>query len=296
MLKKIRLLYYQLTDQIEYLRRHFVKPENVLKHVFKERMGYELNLETPQTFNEKLQWLKLYNHDPLYTTMVDKYAVKQYVAEKIGKEYVIPTLGVWNRFDDIDFNKLPNQFVLKCTHDSGGLVICKDKSKLNVKKASQIINKSLSRNFYYAGFEWPYKNVKPRIIAEQFMEDETGELKDYKVFNFNGEPRIIEVDYNRFKGHLRNLYNTEWERIDAIIEYPTDPSRNISKPEVLNHLLELSRKLSLGIPFLRTDFYIVDNKVFFGELTFFHGCGFENIQPKSFDKQMGDWIVLPIRA
>lgn len=269
------------------------RDELFIKIAWKKRMGYPLDLSKPTTFNEKLQWLKLYDRRPIYTTMVDKYAVKKYIADIIGEEYIIPTLGVWDKPEDIDWTNLPEQFVLKCTHDSGGLVICKDKESLDKDAAIKKLKSCLQHNYYLAGREWPYKNVKHRIIAEQYIEDTNGELNDYKVFNFNGEPRIIEVDYNRFKGHMRNLYDAEWNKIDAIIEYPTDPNHVISKPEVIDEIKDLSRKLSTGIPYLRTDFYIVDNKIFFGELTFYHGCGFEKIIPSSFDKQLGDWIVLP---
>ena len=156
------------------------------------------NLKNPQTFNEKLQWLKLYDRNPLYTTMVDKYKVKEYVANIIGKEYIIPTLAVYNNVEDIDFDRLPNQFVLKCNHDSGGLVICKDKSKLDKKGAIKKLSKALKNNFYYNGREWPYKNVKPCVIAEQYMEDsETEELRDYKFFCFNGDVKILFVALGR---------------------------------------------------------------------------------------------------
>ncbi|MBR5061524.1 MAG: glycosyl transferase, partial [Prevotella sp.] len=158
-----------------------------IEYIWKKKMNYPLNLDNPQTFNEKLQWIKLYDHNPLYTKMVDKYEAKEYVASIIGDEYIIKTLGVWDRFDDIDFSTLPKQFVLKCTHDSGGLVICKDKSKLDIQAAKKKIEKSLKKNYYYIAREWPYKNVKRRIIAEEYIEDEkTKELRDYKFFCFNG--------------------------------------------------------------------------------------------------------------
>ncbi len=266
--------------------------EFYIKTIWKRRMGYQLKLDNPQTFNEKLQWLKLYDHNPIYTKMVDKYEVKKYVANIIGEDHIIPTLAVYDNYDEIDFDILPDQFVLKCTHDSGGLVICKDKANFDKKEAKRKLTKCLRHNFYWDGREWPYKNVKPRIIAERYMTDGDGELKDYKVFTFGGEPKIIQLDYNRFKGHMRNLYNTKWERIDATIEFPTDKNRDFKKPEVLDLLLSLSQRLSQGIPHLRTDFYIVDDKVYFGEMTFYHGSGMETIEPHTFDKQMGDWIDL----
>lgn len=169
-----------------------------LKREFRLRMGYPLNLQQPKTFNEKLQWLKLYDRNPLYTTLVDKYAVKKWVSDKIGEEYVIPTIGVWDKFDDIDFDKLPKQFVLKCTHDSGGLAICRDYSSFDIEAARKKINESLKRNFYYQSREWPYKNVRPRIIAEKYMEDSLdAELRDYKFYVFNGEPKFLLLATNR---------------------------------------------------------------------------------------------------
>ena len=264
-----------------------------LQRRFKLQAGYSLNLNNPRTFNEKLQWLKLYDHNPEYSRMVDKYEAKQYVADRIGDEHIIPTLAVYDRVDDIDFDKLPDQFVLKCTHDSGGLVICKEKSKLDRKAAKKKLSKSFHHKYYWDGREWPYKAVKPRIIAEQYIAEEDGELKDYKVFNFGGEPKIIQIDYNRFKGHQRNLYTADWKRIDATIEFPSDPQKEFEKPEVLNDLLAYARKLSKDIPHLRTDFYIINNHIYFGEMTFYHGSGMERISPVSFDVLMGEWIVLP---
>lgn len=255
-----------------------------------------LHLKHPVSFNEKLQWLKLYDHKPEYTTMVDKYAVKQYVAAKIGggEEYIIPTLGVWEHFDDIDFDKLPDKFVLKCTHDSGGLVICRDKSKFDKEAARKKLEKCLKRNYFLYGREWPYKNVPPRIIAEKYMVDESGvELKDYKIFCFHGVPKIIEVDFNRFVGHKRNLYTTSWELIDLEICYPSDENFKIAKPEHLEKLLQLATVLSQDIPHIRTDFYVINGKIYFGELTFCHGSGFEKFIPEEWDKIFGDWLKLP---
>lgn len=182
--------------------------EKYLKLMFRARMGKKLNLDEPQTFNEKLQWLKLYNRKPEYTRMVDKYEAKAYVAERIGAEHIIPTLGIWNSFDEIDFNKLPMQFVLKCTHDSGGLVICKDKEKLDIKAAREKIEKSLKNSYYDWGREWPYKDVKPRIIAEQYMADN---LRDYKLFCFDSIPRMTLVCSERFTkdGVKEDFYDGE---------------------------------------------------------------------------------------
>ena len=259
------------------------------------RLNYPLNLSNPQTFNEKLQWLKLHDRNPKYTIMVDKIRVKEWVASKIGEQHIIPTLGVWESPEDIDFDSLPNQFVLKCNHNSGiGVYVCKDKRSMNKKKVIKDLKKGLQQNYYKEGREWPYKNVKPMVLAEKYMEDESGfELKDYKVFNFNGEPKIIEIDYDRFKGHKRHLYDVDWNKIDATIEFPSDPDRSFEKPKVLDQLLSLAKTLSEGIPHVRTDFYIVRDRIYFGELTFFHGSGLEHITPLDFDKQMGSWLILP---
>ena len=267
--------------------------EKFIKMKYKQVRGENLNLQTPHTFNEKIQYLKLYDRDPLYTKLVDKYEVRNFIKNKIGEEYLIPLLGVWNNFDEIDFSKLPDQFVLKCTHDSGGVIICTDKRSFNIKEAKKKIEKCLKTNYYYKGREWPYKNVKPRIIAEEYMVDESGtELKDYKIFNFNGTPKLIEVDFGRFTQHKRNIYDINWNYIDLCIEYPNDKSVNICKPQNLDIMLECAKKLSIGFPFLRTDFYNINGKLYFGEITLYHGSGLEKITPIKYEKILGDWIEL----
>ncbi|MBO4946162.1 MAG: glycosyl transferase, partial [Lachnospiraceae bacterium] len=245
-------------------------------------------------FNEKIQWLKLYDHNPIYPQLIDKYIVKKFVAEKIGEEYVIPNLGVWSSFDEIDFDKLPDQFVLKCTHDSGGVVIVKDKGSLDISEAKKKLEKSLQRNYYYSGREWGYKNIKPRIIGEMYLEDKEYMVpNDYKIFNFDGKARLIQVDFDRFVNHRRNLYDTDWNYIDASIQYPKDPNTVIKKPEQLNVMLELSEKLSAGFPHVRTDFYVVNDRIYFGEMTFWHGSGFEKFEPEQLGITMGEWLKLP---
>ena len=266
-----------------------------LEMMYQFKLGKPLDLERPRTFNEKLQWLKLYDRNPMYIQMVDKCEVKKLVANIIGEEYIIPTLGVWDSFEDIDFSKLPNQFVLKCTHDSGGLVIVKDKSEFNKKKAKTIINKSLKRNFYYYGREWPYKDVKPRVIAEQYMEDErTQDLPDYKIHNFGGVPKVILLCRNRYKeqGLTEDFFTDNWTHLN--VKRPNHENANIvvEAPPALEKMLDLAKKLSKNIPFLRTDFYIINGKVYFGELTFFPASGFDGFDPSSFDSVMGEWIKI----
>lgn len=257
-------------------------------------LGKWPNLDDPKNFDEKLQWLKLHDRNPKYPMMADKYEVKKYVAECIGEEYIIPTLGVWDTFEEIDFESLPDQFVLKCTHNSGGLVICQDKSKLDLAKAKKVINSSLHENYYWHAREWVYKSIKPRIIAEQYMVDESGvELKDYKIYNFNGTPKLIEVDFNRFVEHKRNIYTTDWQYVDVRIHYPNDPSVQIEKPACLEKMLGLAKQLAAGIPHVRTDFYVINQQIYFGEMTFYHGAGFDKFTPESFCDEMGSWLELP---
>lgn len=285
-----------LFETIEYHKRHFVNPEKYIFRMFRKRMGCELNLDNPKTFSEKLQWMKLYDHNPLYTQLVDKYEVKQYVKDKIGEQYIIPTLGCWDSVEDIDFDSLPNQFVLKCTHDSGGLVICKDKMKLDVKKAKKKLKKSLGRNYYYMGFEWPYKNVKPRIIAEQYMEDsKTQELRDYKFFCFAGVVKAMfiaterqkegeDVKFDFFDADFNHLPFKQGHEHAAVTP---------AKPKCFDEMKNQASVLSKGLPQVRVDFYEVDGRVYFGEMTFFHHGGWTRFEPEEWDTTFGEWIVLP---
>lgn len=273
----------------------WVPDKYYLKCIFRATTGKKLDLRNPQTFNEKLQWLKLYDRNPLYTIMVDKVKAKEYVAEKIGEQYIIPTLGVWENADDIDFDALPKRFVIKCNHNSGkGLYICHDKEKMNKEQVRKGLHMGLQDDYYKYGREWPYRDVPRRILAEQYLEDESGyELKDYKIFNFNGEPYFIEVDFDRFINHHRNIYSVGWKKLEFEIQYCSDPERDIPRPRHLDEMLELCRTLSLGIPFLRTDFYVVNDKLFFGELTLFHGSGMEHFFPEEWNLKLGQLINLP---
>ena len=262
---------------------------------FKQRLGYKMDWKNPKTFNQKLQWLKVYDRNPEYTKMVDKYEAKKYVAERIGEEYIIPTLGVWDRFDDIDFDSLPDQFVLKCTHDSGGLVICRDKNALDKAAAKKKIEYSLAQNYYSTSKEWPYKNVKPRIIAEKYMEDsKTAELRDYKFFAFDGKAKAMFIASERYGAEETkfDFYDMDFNHLDLRNGHPNS-SAKIEKPECFDQMRELAEKLSKGIPQLRVDFYEVDGKIYFGELTFAHWSGMTPFEPQEWDKTFGDWIQLP---
>lgn len=259
--------------------------------------GKRLDLNKPKSFNEKLQWLKLYNRRPEYTMMVDKYAVKQYVADRIGEEYIIPSLGVWNRVEDIDWDVLPNQFVLKTTHGGGGggVVVCRDKGTFNRLNACNKLQSSMDGNIYISQREWPYKNVKKRIIAEQFMVDESGsELKDYKFFCFNGRVECFKVDFDRFISHKANYYDRNakllpfWE-----VVCPADHSKVFEKPKNFDKMIELAEILAKDIPFVRVDFYNIAGKILFGEITFFPAAGMGKFEPEEWDEKLGNMIKLP---
>lgn len=275
---------------------NWMSDKTYLSIAYRIRMGKKLNLESPETFNEKLQWLKLYNRNPKYTDMVDKYKAKEYVSKMIGTEYVIPTIGVWDKFEDIDFDSLPNQFVLKCTHDSGGLVICRDKQKLDISAVKRKINKSLKHNFYYAQREWPYKNVKPRIIAEQYMEDkEDKELRDYKFFCFDGRVKALFVATdrgNKYEETKFDFFDEEFNHLEIKNGHP-NANKVPHKPKQFNLMKDLAKKLSKGIPQVRVDFYEVNGQVYFGEMTFFNFSGMTPFEPEEWDYKFGSWIKLP---
>ena len=271
-----------------------MRDDKYIKYMFRARMGKWPNLKNPTTFNEKLQWLKLYDRKPEYTTMVDKYEVKKYVAEKIGEEHIIPTLCVWDKFEDIDFDSLPKQFVLKSTHDSGGVCVCEDKFNFDIAAAKQKINKSLDRNYYYSCREWPYKNVKPRIIAEEYLSalGEEG-LVEYKIFCFNGVAKIVLVCKGTAHavGRTNDFMDRDFNRIPVKSLNPiseTEPER----PEQLDDIIEIAEKLSAGIPQLRVDTYIANGKIYVGELTLFHNGGMSRFEPEEWDHTFGSWIDL----
>jgi len=266
-----------------------------IKTAFKSIIGRKLDLKNPKTFNEKLQWLKLYDRCPEYTTYVDKYSVRQYIADTIGEKYLIPLLGVWENPDDIDFANLPDQFVLKCTHNSGlGMCICEDKSKLDMNTIKKNLRKGLKQNYYLTSREWPYKNVKRRIIAEKYIVDESGyELKDYKIFCFHGHPKLIQVTFNHHS--TINLYDCDWNYLPLSWSYQTDPSHLIDKPNRLADMLQLAEKLSGDYSFARIDFYSVIDHIYFGEITFYPTSGLGQFKPEEWDRTLGDWIMLPNR-
>ena len=265
--------------------------------LFRVRMGYKLNLENPQTFNEKLQWLKLNDRQPIYTTMVDKCEAKKFVAERVGEKYVIPTIGVWDNLEDIDFDNLPDQYVLKTTHDSGGVTICKDKKSFDLAAAKEKLDKSLKRNYFWTGREWPYKNVKPRIIAEQLLNLDEKENVEYKLFCFDGEVKIVLVckgEAHRDGTGVRTNDFMDENFVRIPVKILNDNSKQDPiKPDEFEELKKIATALSSGIPALRVDFYIVDHQIYVGELTFFHNSGFNQFEPKEYDRLWGNYIRIP---
>lgn len=272
-------------------------PDGVyLKILYRAKLKRKCNIKKPELFNEKLQWLKLYDRKPEYSQMVDKWEVRSYIADLIGEDYLIPSYGVYNSCDEIDVDKLPDAFVIKCTHDSGSVEICTDKNIWDKEKAFANLNKSLKRNYYKAYREWPYINVKPRLIIEEYMHDEeSDDLKDYKIMCFNGKVKIIEVHENRFnndKEHTQTFYTEKWEKLEISqpFSYPTKEDR--PKPAQLDKMIELSELIAKDMIHARIDWYVVNGKILFGEITFYDGSGFEPFTKIEYDKYLGDLISL----
>ena len=304
-----RVFGFSLLDKFGYL----FSDKLYLQLLYYFRMGKKLHLKHPRTFNEKLQWLKLYDRRSEYTVMVDKVKAKEYVALKIGEEYIIPTLGVWEDPDEIDFDALPNQFVLKCNHSSGGLCICTDKSQLDISKVKEDLRKGLRDNYYLHGREWPHKNVPRRILAEKFMMDESDEgdlilrgerrektdLRDYKFFCFDGEPRLCQVISDRTADEKIDFYDMNWHRIIGLIglsENVHNSDDDILCPRSYNKMKQMARVLSKDLPFSRIDFYEINGNPYFGEITFYPACGFGEFRPNEWNTTIGEWVHLPIGA
>jgi len=262
-----------------------------LKILYRIKTGRKLSFKNPKTYSEKLNWLKVYDKNPLYTKLVDKYEVRSFVKERIGEEHLFPLLGVWNNFDDIDFNKLPNRFVLKCTHDFGSVVICNDKTKFSVKDAKKTINNALKFNFYYRGREWAYKNVKPRIIAEQNMQTGDERLVDYKFFCFGGKVKFMFVATGRGKDLRFDFFDNNYNHISVVNGVPNADTIP-EKPKCFDEMIKLAEKLAKGINNVRVDLYDIDGKVYFSEMTFYHNGGMVAFEPYSIDSELGNDFIM----
>ena len=266
-----------------------------IQWMFRSQIGQWPDLKHPKTFNEKLQWLKLHDRRPEYTVMADKYLVREYIAGALGEAYLIPALGVWDDPEEIDFAKLPDQFVLKCNHNSGlGMYICRDKSKIDIQEVKKGLLRGLKQDYYLTGREWPYKNIPRKIVCEQYMTNNGEELADYKIHCFNGEPKMILVCRDRFKesGLTEDFFSEKWEHLPVKRPAHSNAAEPIEKPQQLEEMLMLAKKLANGIPFVRVDFYVIEGNIYFGELTFFPMSGFETFVPESWDSVFGQWISL----
>ena len=255
------------------------------------KRGKILRLNPPKTYGEKLQWLKLHDRNPEYCTMVDKIAARDFVAARVGEKYLIPEIARYDRVEDINWEKLPNRFVMKCAHGSSANILCRDKDLLDIEDAKQKLNGWMQRNWFWVSREWPYKDIPARILVETFLPSEEDVPRDYKILCFDGEPKYIIVDFDRFTNHTRNYYDTDWNRLDMTNRHPNylEP---VERPHELDEMLDVARKLSQGVRHLRVDLYAVSGKVYFGELTFYHGYGMEEYSPESFEYEMGSLIRL----
>ena len=285
--------YYALGYDMIQKHPHLMSDKFYLSVLWKMKMGYELDWKHPTTFNEKLQWLKLYDRNPLYTTLVDKYKVKQWVADKIGEQYVIPTLAVYDSVDEINLDELPDKFVLKCNHDSGSVVICKDKATFDLETAKRKLGDALKKNFYWEAREWPYKNVKRCVFAEKFLEEEHDDIVDYKMMVFKGKVKCSFTCTNRRNGTGLKVtfFDTNWERMPFTRHYPCD-FKPIDKPASYDDMVLISERLSEFMSFSRVDFYEIKGMPYFGEITLYPGGGFEEFDPKQWDRTLGEWIEI----
>jgi len=288
----------QCLKRMKYKRLHSsygkkMDDEKYIKEIFKLSMGYKLDLNNPKTFNEKLQWLKLYNRKTEFVSMVDKSLSKEIVAKTVGEEYVAKTYGIWEHFDDINFDVLPEKFVLKTTHDCGGVIICKDKNKFDNEASKKFLEKHLTYQYFYHCREWPYKNVKPRIMAEEFLQDGNREvLPVYKIMCFGGQPKIIQTIQNdKQPNETIDYFDTEWNLLDLRQNFPNSEVP-LNKPEKLEEMLSIARKLSEGMSFIRVDLYTANEKIYFSEFTFFSDAGLASFDPPEWDLKFGEWIRL----
>ena len=292
--------YWRLTKELLHdLVAYYWLPDSVyLRLRYRKLFNIPLSLRNPQKFTEKMQWLKLHDRNPVYHQLVDKYEVKPIVANIIGDEYIIKTLGVWDRYEDIDFDALPNQFVLKCTHDSASFTVCLDKSKFDKSKHAWKYNEVYMKRDYYhfENKQWVYKGIKPRIIAEKYVEDDRYEsLSDYKLYCFNGIAKGVYVTINRFTNLSVSMYDMDWNLMPFEHIHPNQGEK-VDKPKNLELMKELAEKVAKYIdnPFVRVDFYEVKGKVYFGEITFYPEGGMCYFKPENWDYVLGSWLKLPI--
>ena len=282
---------------LQYKWRKFSKliisDERFLKRMYYKKFGKKLNLENPNTYNEKIQWIKLYDKNPKMPVCADKFLVRRYVKARLGKDICVPLIGVYENPEHINFDELPEKFVLKVNFGSGYNIICQDKEKLDFKRARRQLKRWMKTDYSVMGREWLYKNIKPKIVCEQLLEDTSGRIPhDYKIFCFNGKPKYIKVDIDRFTEHKRNIYDTNWNYLDFSIKKPKATHIKIEKPKQLDDMLEIAEKLSKEFLHVRVDYYIIDDTLYLGELSFHHASGFGKFYPKKWDRTFGDELSL----
>jgi hypothetical protein len=296
MLKKIMQFLKHPVDLILYLlgmRLFWILPDKIYLSIkYRLTNKKKLNLKHPITLSEKMQWLKLYDRNPVYTQIADKYAVRNYIQKRIGDNYLIPLLGVYNSFDEIDFEELPDQFVLKPNHTSGDIYICTDKSKIDYKALKKLTSKWLKRHFYWAHREWPYKNIKPKLLCEKFLSNDGKVPDDLKVLCFHGKAKLIEVHTGRFDNHMLTNFTPDWTRTTLMHDFPPF-LEYYDKPPLLEEMLQLSEQLAKDLIHIRVDWYIVDHKLYIGELTLYECAGFLHYENEVDDYIVGRWIRLP---
>ena len=272
---------------------NYMSDEQYLKRLYKHRIGRELDLDNPKTYTEKIQWLKLYDHNPDYTIMQDKYLVRHLVAEKIGENYLIPQYASWKSVEEIDFSILPNEFVLKCNHDYNSVIICKDKNTFDFDAAKMKLDIALKREFWKSERQWAYKDIPRRIIAEKYMKDGNEDyLTDYKFFCFNGEPKIMYCSKDKAKNPTTDFFDMDYNQLQIVSRDPNSPVPP-EKPKQFEKMKELAHVLSDGYPHVRVDFYVINGMIYFGELTMYHNSGLIPFKPQLWEEKMGEWIALP---
>ena len=291
--------YYAFGDDIIKTHPEWMTDRYFIKVFWRQMMSFPLDLRHPITFNEKLQWMKLYDRNPVYTELVDKLKVKKWVSERIGPEYVIPTLAVYNSVEDIDLAVLPDRFVLKCNHDSGGVIICTDKDSFDLNRAKEVLKQRLEHDFYRDYREWPYKNVERKVFAEAFIEDPFTQkndhsfpgLTDYKFFCFDGTPRIMYIANDRGESPTTDFFDMDYHHLPIQMK---DPPSTVppTRPRNFERMKELASVLSHGFRQVRVDFYDTGEHVYFGEMTFFHSAGFSEVHPYEWNVKMGNWIPI----
>ncbi len=270
--------------------------KNYLRLIYRINFGKKLHLDNPKTFNEKLNWIKLYDRNPQYTIMADKYEAKDFVAKKLGStDNIVPCLGVYSSFDEIDFSKLPEKFVIKATHDSSGVIICKDKSSFDISAARKRINTTMKKNYFPASREWPYKNIPRKVIVDKFLDNHSDrELTDYKFWCFNGVPKVLYIT-NKGAQVCENFYDMDFKPLDIDHGFPR-VSPEFEKPGAFEEMKQMACKISKGIPFVRIDFFYVEGHVYFGECTFFDWGGMRPFKSEKWEKILGEWLVLPEKS